>query len=151
MNNGLLYPTREQTIGADSSEPRRSRIRCESPLLTMSCMHIREEEWAFVYTADNKDSDREAIRAYLIGREIGCLKRRSKKVGIRSVWSRLPGSLPVSNTQVGTGSDGSYLAKTADCSDLDQQRLTKSIKQHVTGRQLDMWRPREICGLPNSN
>ena len=36
--------------------------------------------------AENDADDREAILAHINRRDIGCLKRRGKKVHIRSVW-----------------------------------------------------------------
>ncbi|CDJ47059.1 hypothetical protein EBH_0014500 [Eimeria brunetti] len=39
----------------------------------------------FVYTPDSEDSDREATLAYLNDRDLGCLKKRGKKVDIRSL------------------------------------------------------------------
>ncbi|CDJ35995.1 uncharacterized protein EMH_0051090 [Eimeria mitis] len=83
---------------------------------------------AYVYTPDSDESDRVAILAYLNGRDIGCLKKRSKKVDIRSLWSELPGNISASKTRIETGSDGSYLVKTADGSTLDQEHIIRSIK-----------------------
>ncbi|CDJ65776.1 hypothetical protein ENH_00013040 [Eimeria necatrix] len=95
---------------------------------------------AFVYTPDSEHSDRAAILAYLNGRDIGCLKRRSKTVDIRSLWSELSGHLSVSKTRINTGSDGNYLLKTADGSDLDQQHLIRGTKQHMAGLHREVWK-----------
>ncbi|CDI87756.1 hypothetical protein EPH_0052370 [Eimeria praecox] len=46
---------------------------------------------AFIYTPESGKSDWEAIIAYLNGRDLGCLKKRGKLVGVRSLWSELPG------------------------------------------------------------
>ncbi|CDJ61490.1 hypothetical protein EMWEY_00041610 [Eimeria maxima] len=62
---------------------------------------------AFVCTPDSEDSDRAAILAHLNGNDLRCLKRRNKKVDIRSLWSELPGRLSASKTQIETGSNGS--------------------------------------------
>ena len=95
---------------------------------------------AYIYKPENETSDREAILAYLNRRDIGCLKRRGKKVDIRSLWSELPGNLSTSKTQIETGSDGSYIVKKADGSDLDQKNIIRSIKQHMAGLQRDVWK-----------
>ncbi|CDJ59047.1 hypothetical protein EMWEY_00055330 [Eimeria maxima] len=94
----------------------------------------------------SEDRDRASILAYLNGSDVGCMARRSKKVDLRSLLSELPGSLSASKTQSETGSDGSYLAKTADGSHIDQQHLIRSIKQHMAGRQRDVWKDKVSQG-----
>ncbi|CDI74283.1 hypothetical protein EPH_0073620 [Eimeria praecox] len=71
---------------------------------------------AFIYTRESDKSDREAILAYLNKRDLGCLKRRGKRVDVRSLWSELPGSLSMSKTRIETGSNESYVVQyqTAD-------------------------------------
>ena len=55
---------------------------------------------------ENDAIDREAILAYINRRDIGCLKRRGKKVHIRGLWSDLLGNISVSTTRIETGNDG---------------------------------------------
>ena len=86
---------------------------------------------------ENGANDREAILAYINRRDSGCLKRRGKKVHIRSLWSDLSGKTSVSTAQIETESDGSlYIVQKTEGSYLDQ----KNLKRHMTGWQRDMRR-----------
>ena len=85
---------------------------------------------------ENGANDREAILAYINRRDIGCLKRRNRKVHIRSFWSDLPGNISVSTTRIETGNNGCLKAvQKTKSSYLDQKNLTRSIKQHMSGWQ----------------
>ncbi|CDJ49093.1 hypothetical protein EBH_0023990 [Eimeria brunetti] len=95
---------------------------------------------AIVYTPDRESSDREVILAYLKGRNLGCLKRRCKKVDIRSLWWELPRNTSERKTRIETGSGGTYPVKAADDSALDHQHLASKIKQHMAGWQHDVWK-----------
>ncbi|CDJ67949.1 hypothetical protein ENH_00045350, partial [Eimeria necatrix] len=101
---------------------------------------------AFVYTPDDETSDREAILAFLNGKDIGCLRRRSKKADIRSLWSELPGNIAMSKTRLATGVNGRYVLQKADGAALDQKQLIRSIKQHMAEWQ----REGEICAAPHT-
>lgn len=95
---------------------------------------------AFIYTRESDKSYREAILACLNKRDLGCLKRRGKRVDVRSLWSELPGSLSMSKTRIETGSNESYVVQRTDGSELDQKHIIKSIKQHMAECQRDVWK-----------
>ncbi|CDJ65162.1 hypothetical protein ENH_00001690 [Eimeria necatrix] len=95
---------------------------------------------AFVYTPNDENGDRRAILAYLNGEDIGCVRRRSKKVGVRSPWSELPGIISMSKTRIVTGTNGYYVLQKADGAAPDQKQLIRSIKQHIVERQRDVWK-----------
>ncbi|CDI82699.1 hypothetical protein EPH_0055280 [Eimeria praecox] len=80
---------------------------------------------ASICTRESDKSEREAILAYLNGRDLGCLKRRGKRVDVRSLRSELPGSLSMNKTRIETGRNESYVVQRTDGSELDQKHITK--------------------------
>lgn len=102
---------------------------------------------AFIYTPDGSISDRKAILAYLNGKPLDCLKKKGKRTGdLRSLWSELPSTIAACKLEIDITPDGSYIAKKLGGATLDQNKLIRSIKEHMGDQQREVWKDRPDQG-----
>ncbi len=96
----------------------------------------------FTYTPAGADSDRDAIVAFLNGKELDCLKRKanSRHQGdVRSLWSELPGLLAGLRMEVVSTARGYAVRKQGAEVCANSQALIRALKQRIVEQQREAW------------